>query len=263
METEEEILSKAHARLMDLRAKLPQSLATETPSKFAPSLTSKTACVRCGAAVEERFVCADCDSAILDRQRRIEERDTTDQIDGALLRSGLPSAYREGHRSYADVRFGAAVTAANRVLTGAVDGLYLFGPAGPDKTTLAAVTLAQHIRNGGTGRFVSSVDLVADILGTYHETAELTRNDIVRPLIDAQALVIDDLGKEKASEHTAAVLYQIIDGRYRLLTPNSKRWLIVTSNHSLDQIGRRFTEDFGDPIRRRLAEMTLELRMTV
>lgn len=220
-------------------------------------------------------MCAKCDAETNEMREHRAKRIKASRIESALRRSRLPLAYVTGERSLEDVHDAEAVDLASATLRGELRGLYITGPAGPDKTTLAAATLARWIRDGRTddqgewvprsGMFVFVPDLISDVQSTYGELATITRNDLVKPLIETPFLVLDDMGKEKASEHTAGIIMQILDGRYRLMLDDPRREprpLLVTSNWSLAELTSRFHDTkTGEPIRRRLAEMCANLEM--
>lgn len=144
--------------------------------------------------------------------------------------------------------------------TGVITGLFLFGPAGTYKTSIAAAFLAEQIAGTreATGRYVSSNDLLADVQASYSREGDETRADIVSRYVRTPRLVLDDLGKEKASEHAANVIFQILDGRYRMQKPG--RWTIITSNYTLQQLADRFAAA-GAAIERRIAELTAAVEM--
>jgi DNA replication protein DnaC len=161
-----------------------------------------------------------------------------------------------------DVRSESGKLMARGVIAGDLRGLYLYGAAGEDKTTLACATLAALIRSGMTGRYVNAASLLTDIQNTYGDSATVSRHDLVSPLISAHALVIDDLGKEKGSEHAAGVIYQILDGRYSQLMDHRRRVLIVASNFNPQDAASRFRDaEIVQPILRRLSELTVALEM--
>jgi len=210
------------------------------------------------------FLCEACDAIVADEQEKRAARDAADAIESALTRSGLPLAYRDGSRGFGDVHDAGAVKLAGLVRDGYYPGLYVFGPAGPDKTTLASSLLAAFIRGGNSGLYVSAADMVTDIDATRLEGAQISRADIVKPLIETQVLVLDDLGKERGTDYVAGILLQILDGRYRNLSERQKvtRALIITSNYPLDRLCERFKDDgLSEPIRRRIAELTVTLEM--
>jgi DNA replication protein DnaC len=106
-------------------------------------------------------------------------------------------------------------------------GLCLIGPHGIGKTHLAVATLRDAIeRTGARGLFFEVSDLLRIIRSTYNPVTKTAEMDVLQPLVSAQLLVLDDVGKEKTSEWVEETMTFIINARYneRLLT-------ILTSNY--------------------------------
>jgi DNA replication protein DnaC len=59
----------------------------------------------------------------------------------------------------------------------------------------------------------SALDLMAEVQASYSRNDGETRLEIVSKLVKVPCLVIDDLGKEKSSEHASNVFFQVFDGR--------------------------------------------------
>ena len=169
-------------------------------------------------------------------------------------------AYRDGSRllGHLPMRVGNAVTLCQMLGSG-IRGIYFYGPAGTFKTSIAASYLASQVRGGAHGLYTFVPDLMADIHESYRNDEAESRTELVDRRIAVPCLVLDDLGKEKASEHGAGVIFEILDGRYR--EHRKGDWLIVTSNYPMDELCDRFPEHLGEPIRRRLGELTVSYPM--
>jgi len=104
-------------------------------------------------------------------------------------------------------------------------GLLLWGLAGRGKTHLACA-LVRHfaLERGLTSRFVDFFHLLGDIKAGFHDGR--SQEDLIGPLVEPEVLVIDELGKGKASEWEVSVLDQIVSRRY-----NAGRTLIATTNY--------------------------------
>src|SRR5437762_14350983 len=77
-------------------------------------------------------------------------------------------------------------------------GLFLEGHPGVGKTHLAVAVLRQVIQTtGARGLFYDTRDLLRIIRGTYNASTNTTELDILRPVMAADLLVLDDLGAEK------------------------------------------------------------------
>jgi DNA replication protein DnaC len=132
-------------------------------------------------------------------------------------------------------------------------GLLFYGDIGVGKTHLAVALLKELVRRkGARGVFYETRDLLKLVRDTYNNQVETTELDVLRPVLDADVLVLDDLGAEKKSQWVEETLGLVVNTRYsERLTTIFTTNLIDTDNtepHSVAfQLGLR--------IRSRLLEM--------
>lgn len=105
-------------------------------------------------------------------------------------------------------------------------GLLFHGPYGVGKTHLAVGILKSVIRNtGAQGFFFETPELLRQVRHTYNSQVDETEMGVLKPVLEADILVLDDLGTEKTSEWVQETLGLVINSRY-----NTRRPTILTSN---------------------------------
>jgi len=134
-------------------------------------------------------------------------------------------------------------------------GLLLMGDCGTGKTHLAVAVLVEIIHSGKAGRvlFSNFQDLIQEIQASFDADAAVGKSEILRPLLEADLLVLDELGSVRPSQFVQDILYYVINTRY-----NNVRTTIFTTNAFDDAgaEGQRLKDKIGDRLRSRLHEMT-------
>ena len=113
-------------------------------------------------------------------------------------------------------------------------GLYLFGPVGTGKTHAACALALRAISDGTPARFSTLAGIASRVRSSFGRRSGEAEEEVVSELVGCGLLVIDDLGKERATDFSLSLLYRVIDGRYGAMRP-----VIVTSNYPLPALAQR------------------------
>lgn len=124
------------------------------------------------------------------------------------------------------------------------NGLFITGPKGTGKTHLAAA-IANHLMQNGTAVIcMTMIDLLDRIKQTFEQQQKwgASESSVLKTYKDVPLLIIDDMGKEPATEWAVSKIYAIINARYEAYLPT-----IITTNYTDAELVRRLTpKDSGD-----------------
>ena len=134
-------------------------------------------------------------------------------------------------------------------------GLLLMGGPGVGKTHLAVAALIEIINNGKSGRMMFSnfQDLIQEVQMSFDSQEVPRKSELLAPLIEADLLVLDELGSQKPTTFIHDILYYVINTRY-----NEKLTTIFTTNYSdtpPEAKEETLSQRIGPRLRSRLYEM--------
>ena len=89
---------------------------------------------------------------------------------------------------------------------------------------------------GARGLFYDTRELLRVIRSTFNPVTKTAEMDILRPVMEADLLILDDLGAEKPSEWVEETMNLVVNTRY-----NERRPTIFTSNYE------DLPDEAGDP----------------
>lgn len=110
-------------------------------------------------------------------------------------------------------------------------GLLLMGLPGVGKTHLAVAMLRECIKKGGTGRFYTMIDLLAALRSTYAGQDGPSESAVLSDFTEADVVVLDELGRERATEWRDEMLHLVVNARYSNRLPT-----IFTTNYDVGEI---------------------------
>jgi len=107
-------------------------------------------------------------------------------------------------------------------------GLLFHGDNGVGKTHLAVALMKETIRRkSARALFFETRDLLKLVRDTYNNQVEATELDVLRPVLEAELLVLDDIGAEKKSQWVEETLGLVVNTRY-----SERRLTVFTTNLS-------------------------------
>lgn len=105
-------------------------------------------------------------------------------------------------------------------------GLLLVGSIGVGKTHLAVGIIRELVLSKGIAcLFYDYRELLKQIQNSYNDSVKATELDVLRPVFEAEVLVLDELGAVKPTDWVWDTVSLILNARY-----NDKRTTIITTN---------------------------------
>ena len=227
-------------------------------------------CARCGgsgfshAEAEGRQFARRCRCRVGARATAVADRDPVEAL-------GIPASYR--HCSLGNfaprtpclsAAYDRALAYSQRFAATRTEGLGLlfWGPSGTGKTHLAAAILSELAANQAVrGRFWHFGALLDEIARSYDKASLTSESERLAGVLEADLLVLDDLGSRRMTDWASDTLFTIVNGRYMARRPT-----VITTSYedvprevAMEADARRrqeyLIERLGQRLRSRLLEM--------
>jgi DNA replication protein DnaC len=106
-------------------------------------------------------------------------------------------------------------------------GLLLIGPIGVGKTHLAVGIIRELILEKGIAcLFYDYRELLKEIQNSYNASVQTTEFEVLRPVLQSEVLVLDELAAARSTEWVEDMVSHILNTRY-----NERRTTIITTNY--------------------------------
>ena len=169
-----------------------------------------------------------CECRIARRAERMLERAHIPKRYEHCSLDSYESGFRGANRSLAAAHLRARKFVDGFPVETAGTGLLLTGSIGVGKTHLAVGILqALVVERGASGLFYDYRDLLKQVQNSYNNSVSATELEVLRPVFEAEVLVLDELGAAKPSDWVWDTVAHILNTRY-----NDRRTTIITTNYA-------------------------------
>ena len=138
-------------------------------------------------------------------------------------------------------------------------GLVFMGSVGVGKTHLAVSILKGLTERGFSCLFYEFGSLLKEIQDSYNTTTQSSELSVLAPVLNADVLVLDELGASKPTDWVRDTMAHVINTRY-----NEKKFTIFTTNYLDERPDARedtLEDRIGVRVRSRLYEMCKTVSM--
>lgn len=184
----------------------------------------------------------------------------------SLGRARLPERYSKCHfhnfiaKSPAQQRAFKLAMSLAMEFPAVEQGLLFMGPVGVGKTHLAVSILKGLTERGISSLFYEFGSLLKEIQDSYNSNTQTSELRVLAPVLEADVLVLDELGASKPTDWVRDTMSHIINTRY-----NDRKLTIFTTNYLDDRRNDRdetLEDRIGTRLRSRLYEMCRTVTIT-
>jgi DNA replication protein DnaC len=197
---------------------------------------------RVWSPVQECVKCAE------ENERKRVLNDIRNKVETLMSRAGVPDRYLVAQISQMQGISTVQIEAVTHIQNG--KSVVLWGGVGSGKTMLACAVLREMIWSGQVKPSRCKFVVVPSFLGTMKmamDSHDKSPEAVVNELIQAEFLILDDVGAEHDTSWAKETLYRIINDRY-----NAMRQTVFTSNFK-PEIDGTIAKILGQRIVSRLA----------
>lgn len=188
---------------------------------------------------------------------------TSDESRDHLAKVRVPKRYRSCHFNSYNPTNASQTNAARFAMSFTTEfpavqqGLIFMGPVGTGKTHLAVSILKGLTERGFDCLFYEFGSLLKEIQDSYNPRTQSSELSVLSPVLNANVLVLDELGASKPTEWVRDTMAHIINTRY-----NDQKTTIFTTNY-LDERQTDRDETLEDRIGPRLRSRIREMCRTI
>lgn len=123
--------------------------------------------------------------------------------------------------------------------------LIFIGSAGTGKTYAACGIINYLLDHGHRAAYTTASDFLLRLRNTYQQARVESEQEVYQALLDPELLVLDEVGRQNDSAHSASSLFNLLDKRYREVKPT-----VIITNMPKEQL----VDFFGEALTSRLRQ---------